>query len=94
MDGANDSDSEDDDDDDEDEDDDEKDKAKDNGLDEEGEVEVSVFLRTPFSLLKVVSNNICLGLKDCDQLHRSQACANCICLLIYSKEPKGVTSFN
>ena len=27
------------------------------------------FLRTPFSLLKVVSNNICLGLKDCDQLH-------------------------
>ena len=68
VDGANDSDSEDDDDDDEDEDDDEKDKAKDNGLDEEGEVEVSVFLRTPFSLLKVVSNNICLGLKDCDQL--------------------------
>ena len=75
MDGANDSDSEDDDDDDEDEDDDEKDKAKDNGLDEEGEVEVSVFLRTPFSLLKVVSNNICLGLKDCDQLHWNQACA-------------------
>ena len=52
VDGANDSDSEDDDDDDEDEDDDEKDKAKDNGLDEEGEVEVSVFFKDTIQFTK------------------------------------------